>query len=267
MTGGPDLLPADDRGLGYGDGLFETLRFTGGRAPLAPRHCRRMAAGARRLGIPFDEDAWWRALDAAVAGGGEGVAKLILTRGSGGRGYRPPARPRPRLLWQRHPLVARPARQYRDGLVLGVAATRLSDQPALAGLKHLNRLEQVLAAGETARQGWDEALMLDRQGRPMSLTSMNLFAVCDGELRTPPLARAGVHGVMRGLILDDLASAQGLMVRQRPLTLAHMRQAEEVFACNSVAGIMPVRKLGLWNWSAGPVTAALATAVGRLFES
>jgi 4-amino-4-deoxychorismate lyase len=262
MTGSVGV-PADDRGLAYGDGLFETLRITtDGRVPLAEWHHARMALGARRLGIPFDEVHWWRALD-ALREQGAGVGKLLLTRGSGGRGYAPPARPQPRLLSRHHPLSQRPARQYDPGLVTGIAPIRLADQPALAGIKHANRLEQVLARREAERQGWDEALVCDAAGRPGCLTSMNLFAVVDGELRTPPVDRCGVAGVLRSWLLE-----QGdRPVRIRPLTLAALGRADEVFATNAVAGVLPVATLGVWRWSPGPVTRALMDATEKLFAS
>lgn len=260
-------VPADDRGLAYGDGLFETLRITAAaRVPLAEWHCARMADGARRLGIPFDEQHWWQALDELRAQGA-GVGKLLLTRGSGGRGYEPPARPRPRLLRWHHPLTQRPRHHYDPGLITGAAPIRLADQPALAGIKHANRLEQVLARREAERQGWDEALVCDAAGRPRCLTSMNLYTVVGGEIRTPPVDRCGVAGVLRSWLLEN---AQGIVerpVRVRPLTMAALGRADEVFASNAVAGVLPVATLGVWRWSPGPVTRALMDATEKLFTS
>lgn len=266
MTGAVGV-PADDRGLAYGDGLFETLRITdSGRVPLAERHYARMATGARRLGIPFDEQHWWRALD-EVRAPGAGVGKLLLTRGSGGRGYVPPARPRPRLLNRHHSLAPRPAHQHDPGLVTGTAPLRLAEQPVLAGLKHANRLEQVLARREAERQGWDEALLCDAAGRPLALTTMNLFALIDGEVRTPPVDRCGVAGVMRAWVLQHAPAITATPVRVRPLSLAALARAEEVFATNAVAGVLPVATLGVWHWSPGAVTRALMDATETLFAS
>lgn len=265
MTLLPETVPADDRGLAYGDGCFETLRVSGYRAPLAALHFSRMAQGARRLDIGFDASLWWRTLEKLIreAPAANGVVKLILTRGCGGRGYLPPSSPRPRLLGQWHPLPAKPDAR---GLVLTLASRRLADQPALAGIKHLNRLEQVLARHEAARQGGHESLMLDSAGRPLELSAMNLFAVHDGILCTPSLERAGVAGVMRTLLLSEVAPRLGLPVRERALTLDMLRRSREVFASNSVAGVVPVRKLGLWNWPAGPDTLRLREAVEAYFE-
>ncbi len=262
----PGSVPADDRGLAYGDGLFETLRITEpGHVPLADAHRRRMVAGARRLGIPFDEQAWWRAIT-ALGDQGPGVGKLLLTRGSGGRGYAPPDRPEPRLLQRHSSLPVRPARHSESGLITGLAPARLGDQPELAGLKHANRLEQVLARREADRQGRDEALMLDAAGRPQCLTSMNLFAVSDGVIFTPPVDRAGVAGVMRAWILEAGAQQAGVPVRVQRLTLERLRTADEIFASNAVAGVLPVARLGVWSWPRGPVTSALMERAQELWS-
>lgn len=262
----PGSVPADDRGLAYGDGLFETIRITGeGRAPLARAHCRRMADGARHLRIPFDEADWWRALE-ELCGQGPGVAKLLLTRGSGGRGYAPPDSPEPRLLRRHQAVPAQPEHHQAAGLVTGLAPTRLPDQPGLAGIKHANRLEQVLARQEAERQGWDEALMLDAAGRPQCLTSMNLFAVMDGEVHTPRVDRAGVAGVLRAWILEQGALEVGVPMRVQKLTLERLRRADEIFVSNAVAGVLPVAKLGVWNWPRGPVTRAFMDQTRELLS-
>lgn len=261
MTGQVALT---DRGLAYGDGLFETLRLAPGAAPLAERHAARMAAGAARLGIPFDADRFWQAVDSLLAPAEEGVGKIILTRGSGGRGYAPPANPQPTWLLQRFPLQRRDPAWYTEGMELGVCVQRLSSNPALAGIKHLNRLEQVLAAGEVATHGWDDGVLLDVDGQPLELTSMNLFARFGSRLWTPDLSRAGVAGVARQWCLEQ-AAALGLETDHRPLRLSVLRDADEVFACNSVAGCLPVRKLAAWQWRAGETCRVLQTTFDKLF--
>lgn len=261
-------LPVTDRGLAYGDGCFETLRFRDGLFPLARYHRQRLVEGAARLGIPFDPDNFDRALEQARAGSaGEGVLKLVLTRGSGGRGYGAPPAPSPRLLCALHPLPQRSVTLRREGMELVLSPVRLAEQPALAGIKHLNRLEQVTARLAADRAGVDEALMPDSAGRPVELTSMNLFARFGDRLWTPPLDRCGVAGVARAHILSVLAPEAGLKVQMCPRTLSQLHTADEVFACNSVAGVVPVRKLGLWRWPAGDVTRALQDALERLWKS
>ena len=193
-------MAADDRGLAYGDGLFETMRAHGGTLPWWPRHRARLLAGARRLGFPFPLDAH---LDAVLADalaktvdafGGEAVIKLLLTRGAGARGYLPVEPIEPTLILTASPV---PAALDRS-LDVDVLALRLAVQPALAGLKHLNRLEQVLGAREAAERGLDDGLMADADGFITCSTRANVFARLDGRWVTPPLDRAGVAGIARG---------------------------------------------------------------------
>ena len=192
--------------------------------------------------------------------------KLILTRGSGGRGYAWPTPATPRLLASLHGLPARPASDYREGIQVGLCQQRLALQPAFAGLKHLNRLEQVMARGEVQRASWQEGLMCDMQGHPIELTSMNLFARFGERLWTPDLGQCGVAGVARGLIIEKLAHDQGLDVDVDSRPLSHLERADEVFACNSVAGILPVRTLMDRTWPVGESTLALQARLEQLFE-
>ncbi|KAF0802165.1 4-amino-4-deoxychorismate lyase [Alcanivorax xiamenensis] len=247
------MLSRSDRGLAYGDGLFETLRVSAdGRVPLWPRHRARMLAGARRLAIPLTEDRLERTLAARLRDhdGGAGVIKLVLTRGSGGRGYLPPERPQPTLFGQWFPFTEEPCAHLRHGVEIGLCDTVLPDDP-LAGLKHLNRLPQVVARAEAGRRGWREGLLLDRHRCPVEATSMNLFAVFGDLLWTPSLERAGVAGVARGWLLD-VARDQGWRVEVRARPLSHLRRADGIFLTNSIVGLLPVRKLAQWTWPVDP---------------
>jgi len=258
------MIPADDRGLAYGDGVFETVRLASTSAPLRALHRQRLQHGFTRLGLTADIHDFDRHLDALLATPGAGVAKLVVTRGSGGRGYAAPVPSAPRWVVQRFSRTA-PAPSLREqGLVLGIAEQRLTYQPALAGIKHLNRLEQVTARSAAQRAGWDEALMLDHLGRPHELTAMNLFARFGRCWWTPSLISAGVEGVARHWCLQQLAQA-GERVRHTPLALTQLRDADEVFACNSVAGVLPVRKLAVWQWPVGNTTRTLQHAFEQLF--
>lgn len=263
----PESLPVDDRGLAYGDGCFETLRVVRGRAPLAELHLSRLQQGAERLGIDVCPQALRRELNQALAGcSTDAVIKMILTRGSGGRGYRLPSSASPRLLLQTAALPVPGENLRRQGLALHLCSLHLSSQPILAGIKHLNRLEQVLARAETDRAGLDEGLLLNARGCPVELTAMNLFARFADTLWTPALNECGVSGVMRRYLLETLLPTSGFKaaVSERPLST--LRDADEVFACNSVVGILPVRKLGLWQWPVGELTASLQQSVDELWQ-
>ncbi|WP_177339202.1 aminodeoxychorismate lyase [Pseudomonas sp. EpS/L25] len=254
-----------DRGLAYGDGLFETIAVCRGQPRLLERHLQRLAAGCQRLCIPCDIvqlDAEIRAYAALL---GEGVAKLLLTRGDGLRGYAPPAEPEVRRLLLASPVPAYPAAHANEGIALYPCSTRLAHQPLLAGLKHLNRLEQVLARAEWRGTGYAEGLMLDQEGRPIEGVFSNLFLVHAGRLLTPALDRCGVAGVMRGLILD-IAAREGLGAEILPVSLDDLVQADEVFLCNSQFGIWPVRRYAAANWSVGPLTRKLQGSINEILE-
>lgn len=238
-----ETLPASDRGLQYGDGLFETIAVVAGRPALWERHLDRLARGCRRLAIP--EPAAATLADEATAlcdGVDDGVLKLLVTRGSGGRGYAPPRDSEPTRVLSVHPYPSYPSAHWETGVALRVCQQRLGSQPALAGLKHLNRLEQVLARGEWEDPGIAEGVMLSQNGCVVEGTMTNIFAVLNGVALTPPLDDAGVAGIMRAVVMERLRS-WGVDVREEPLELPRLAEAEEVFVTNSVIGIWPARSL------------------------
>lgn len=256
-----------DRGRSFGDGVFETLRVNGGQAPLREWHWRRLRIGAARLAIPFDERELNKKLDQALATAARAaVIKLMVSRGGAGRGYRVDPQAQGLLHCHSFPLVMPALEQRRDGLQLGLCQLRLAQQPLLAGIKHLNRLEQVLARREVDQAGWDEGMLLDQQGRVVELTAMNLFARFGQQWWTPDLSACGVAGVMREWLLSQqLGDFCGRQVRIDARPLSQLRVADELFACNSVAGILPVRKLGLWQWPLGRTSQLLQQRVDALF--
>lgn len=233
-------ISARDRGLHYGDGLFETMRLWQGQVPLLEHHLARLEGGSRRLGLTSPDAATWTEdLDRLLAGGpAEGVIRLVLTRGDGGRGYAPPEPAQSRRIVA---LYAPPAESPGE-LSVGVCKTRLGHSPALGGLKHLGRLEQVLAAREVAAAGWDEGLMLDESGQLIEATRHNLFYLRDGRLLTPPLENCGVAGIMRALLLEAMARA-GVSGGEAQLRYDELHEIEAMFLCNAVAGLRSVKSL------------------------
>lgn len=236
-----DRVDADDRGLAYGDGVFETMRWCDGVVPLWSRHCERLVLGCERLRMTVpDLTACEREIGRVAQGMAAAVVKLTITRGGGARGYAVPRdQPIRRIV---RASVAPPvsARDYRDGIVLRWCATPLGLNPALAGVKHLNRLEQVMARAEWDDPAIAEGLCRDVEGRVICATAANLFACVDGRWVTPAVTRCGVAGVLRGLILDR-APAAGIEVRD--MLPAEIERATEVFLCNSVRGVLPVRAI------------------------
>lgn len=249
-----EVVAANDRGVLYGDGLFETIRFERGRAPLWPRHMARLARGCERLWLPVPDAALlWREALAEMAGREHAVVRITLTRGAGARGYAQPAAVQATRIVAVSPLPRLEPAMYRDGIRLHLCATRLGEQPQLAGIKHLNRLEQVLARAEWNDPAIAEGLVCDTGGNAISATAANLFAVIDGAVVTPAVQRCGVAGVMRAELLDVLPR-----VAARDLPLVECMAAGEVFLSSSVRGILPVRAVGDTRFAApGPVTRAM----------
>jgi len=245
-----DTVAATDRGLAYGDGLFETIRLVDGVAPLWSRHMHRLADSCDRLRLPApDASQLWREARQASEGMTQAVVRITWTRGVGQRGYAPPAAPRPtRVVAAFAPPPTDPAAHAR-GVRVRLCTLRLAEQPQLAGMKHLNRLEQVLARAEWDDPAIADGVLCDSTGRVVCTTMANLFAVIDGELVTPALQRCGVAGVARAQIL-----AEAPQTRVIDLSPDDLHRASEVFTSSSVRGIVPVRALDAWTWTPGPVT-------------
>jgi 4-amino-4-deoxychorismate lyase len=227
-----------DRGLQYGDGLFETIAWRHGRPRFVDHHLERLAAGCARLGIPRPPEARLVEEMAEAAGRDTATVKVIVTRGSGPRGYRPPVEARPRRIvagFEAAPAAPGPWNAR-------LCTTRLGRNPALAGLKHLNRLEQVLARAEWEDAGVQEGLMLDDLGRVVCGTQSNLFAVERGRLLTPPVDECGVAGVMRRNVLA-WANCEGLDAAEVHLDAARLRAADEVFVTSALIGVRALASL------------------------
>ncbi len=247
-----------DRGLQYGDGLFETMAVQDGRARFIEWHLERLAEGARRLALRLPDEGELRGQIAAAWPGGRGVVKLILTRGPGGRGYRPQATAEPTCIAAGFEWPAWPASAWTEGVCLRFCRTRLARNPGLAGIKHLNRLEQVLARAEWDDERIAEGLMLDDLGRVISGTQSNLFAVVEGQLVTPPLDQCGVAGVMRRALCAWAARNASPAV-ERSLRPEELETASELLMTNALIGAWPVRELAGRQVPAGSLAARFKT--------
>jgi 4-amino-4-deoxychorismate lyase len=236
-------ISALDRGLAYGDGLFETLALIDGRPRLWRHHLQRLDYGCRRLGIPVPDAALLEAelqtLCRQHDGGGAGrlVGKITVTRGQGARGYRPRALTPTRIVsvsaWPDYP----PERA--NGIRVRWCRSRLSVNPLLAGIKHLNRLDQVMASREWDDPAIAEGLMCAQDGSVIEGTQSNLFIVRQGTLLTAALDDCGVAGIVRQLICDDVIDHR-LPIDVRALSIDDVVSADEVFVCNALIGIWPV---------------------------
>jgi len=265
-----------DRAFAYGDGVFETCRVRQGRIPLWDYHVQRLTRACSRLSISFDPQvlAQYQAelfAHPALRQLDDAVFKLVVSRGLPQnpqlRGYRIAGDYNTTYCLSLTPAKPLQAAQYLQGVRLRVCNLRLASSPLLAGLKHLNRLEQVLARSEWADE-YDEGLLLDQQGSVIEATSANIFIRVGGRWLTPDLSTAGVAGVMRQYLLEQLLPEMGEGVDVVTLNLADLAAAEEVFVCNSVMGIWPVLSIqGIATvWQPGVQTRRLQAVLGARFE-
>ncbi|MBL1263857.1 aminodeoxychorismate lyase [Candidatus Methylomicrobium oryzae] len=250
-----ETLSVSDRGLQYGDGLFETIEIKDCRPVFFDLHLKRLEAGCLRLGLPFPSSG----LLAEEAGTlcrespAQAVLKIIVTAGSGGRGYRRPEAIETARILSLHPFPDYPATFGTEGIRARICAIRLGINPALAGLKHLNRLEQVLARAEWSDPAIQEGLMLDSAGHLIEGTMSNLFYVRNGALYTASLEQCGIAGIIRELIIR-LATRHRFAVTELSYTFEQLASADEIFVCNSIIGIWPVRQIEQIALRSGPIT-------------
>jgi 4-amino-4-deoxychorismate lyase len=259
-----DAPLARDRGLFYGDGLFETIAVIEGQMPMLELHLRRLKQGCERLYLPPPDEALLRdeLMQVAASGPSPAIVKLIYTRGAASRGYPLPETVKARRLLYRFDWPSHPSDWWRQGIVVRVCELRLAEQPFFAGLKTLNRLEQVMARAEWHDTAIQEGIMLDQQGKVIEGTMSNVFAVKAGELSTPSLEHCGVAGVMREKVIE-ITTQKGIPCHITRLGLDDLKQADEVFMTNSVIGIWPVRDLAGTSLGPGPFTRELQSVVSQ----
>ena len=246
-----DRIPASDRGLNYGDGLFETLAVFGGTPRFWQGHVDKLSAGCEQLGLPVTPQAvLLREVQTVSAGQPKSVVKIMVTRGSSGMGYPAESAPRANRIVSSWPWPGDPGHLHEAGIDTRLCDLRLGIQPALAGLRHLNRLEQVMARMEWSDRNIHEGVLLDPEDNLVTAISSNIFIVHSGRLLTPRLDRCGIRGVLRTAILSAFRDR----CEQRRISLDMLPEAEEIFVCNAVRGVFPVRRIDHWEFDVGPVT-------------
>jgi 4-amino-4-deoxychorismate lyase len=241
-------------------GIFETLAVINGRPRLLQRHLKRLFDGCIRLGMRAPVEAELVAEIAAQAAlPGTGVVKIIVPGGDSAD------RDSAQRLVRAEPPRQRPPAWVSEGVAIITCRTRLALQPELAGLKLLDRSAQALARREWTADSIAEGLMLDQDGRLISGTMTNVYAVIDGAVCTPALTRCGVAGVMRAELLEAWqSSGQASIVRD--LDPAELAAASELFVSNALIGVWPVRRLDRYAFHVGPVARAAATWVQRIVK-
>jgi len=256
-----DTIGIGDRGLAFGDGVFRTIAVRAGR-PLNLRwHLRRLASDCAALGLPVPGEALLAGEIAQVAPG-DGVVKVILTRGDSTRGYAPVPGAAPTRIVAGFPPVRHEASRARDGVAVRRCSLTLSEQPRLAGVKSLNRLENVLARAEWDDVSIAEGLLGDPRGHVVEGVVSNVFVVKDQRVRTPELTRCGVIGAQRERV-RELLGAAGVECSEADIGWDELEAADEVFLTNSLIDAWPVARLGSRTWPVGPVTRRVQAMIAQ----
>ncbi|MDH5327367.1 MAG: aminodeoxychorismate lyase [Gammaproteobacteria bacterium] len=249
-----DQISASDRGLFYGDGLFETVRVQQGHLCLWSLHLQRLRSGCERLGIAVpDSTLLEHEAVSLLCGEDLEVIKIIVTRGVGQRGFAVTGTESPTRIVMHQKFPRYKSDFWRSGIRMRFCRTRLAIQPALAGLKHLNCLQQVLARREWDDPEIQEGIMLNNDNEVVEGCMSNIFLVKNNRIMTPDLSLCGVAGVMRHHILK-LAQDLGIELDITSVTPQDLRDAEEIFVSNSLIGVWPVRQLEQHLYTVGPIT-------------
>ena len=238
-----DVISVQDRGLQFGDGVFETIAVKSGELLCRKAHFDRLEAGCRHLSIVCPDrslleqetDRLCESLDSAVL-------KVVVTRGTGGRGFQPPENISANRILTVHKRPVYPSAYYNEGIESCICRRRITHHPDLGGIKHLNRLDQVLLRHEIAATPYPEGVVLDPYDNVIEGSMSNIFMVKQGKLITPDLARCGIAGVIRKSIIE-LNETAGAETGIRAIKPEELYEADEVFYCNSLIGVWPVRRI------------------------
>lgn len=257
------FIDALDRGLAYGDGVFRTMRAAAGRIPYWRMHYAKLAHDCGRLALDCPSEAvLLEDIARLLAVARDCIVKVVITRGAGGRGYAPPTDALPMRIVASFPLPRIPADRDATGIDARWCRTQVTMQPALAGVKHLNRLDSVLARGEWNNGEHAEGLMLDRDGWVIQGTMSNVFIVERDQLTTPVLDAAGVAGVQRERLMA-LAAQVGLECVEDRISAQRLLGADQVYVSNSVIGLWWLARLDDRCWERLDVTRLLLESIAR----
>jgi len=254
-----EIRPADPagRGLQYGDGLFETVAIRNGKPRLWRYHIERLVRGCARLGLAAPHERLERELELVLRrcelDTAYCIAKIIVSAADTDRGYGRTMPSQTNVTIGLFPSTPADKQNYLDGVSTMLCETRLATGSPVAGLKSLNRVEQVLARSECLQSGVFEGFTRDADNRLICGTISNMFIVQNTTVCTPSLVRCGVAGTMRQLVID-LMDREGEGVEVRDLIEEDLATADEVFIANSQMGALPVRCCGDYTWSVGDRT-------------
>jgi len=263
-----------DRGFAYGDGVFETCRMINAKIPLWDFHKERLLNSCEKLSIKVELQLIQTQLDDLISSLGaddlNATIKITITRGQGGRGYNVPNDVSPTIVIGVFAAASFPEYYFSKGVSTQICKLRLSRSQYLAGLKHLNRLEQILARAEWNDENIAEGILFDTHNYLVEGVFSNIFLVKNSELFTPDLSESGVAGVMRRVIVENIAPELAIKTHIGRYDFQDLINADEVFLCNSNYGIWPVREILMEQpkgFIAGDITRELQTHLSKIFVS
>ena len=257
-----------DRGLQYGDGCLETVRILFNKPILWSEHLKRLkyACKTLQLSVNFDLLKSEVAQLIRVNKATNVILKIIITRGEGGRGYAPTVQSDCTRILQ---LIDYIAPSTNSGARVVVCRHRLSNNSFLGGIKHLNRIDQVLASAQIPAD-CDEGLCMDEAGYVIEGCKSNLLFAIDNKLVSPDLSKSGVEGVMLDHLIDEFR-VKGIAVIRRTISMRQLKRADEILLCNSVFGVWPIAEIQNEDWritlKEKPFTAAALEIQSKLFRN
>ena len=262
-----EYVSVTDRGLHYGDGVFETIACVGNSAVFIQQHLNRMEYGARKLNIPFpDRQLFLDDINCLLRGSNSNsIIKLILTRGRGKRGYRYEKTQIPTRICMLSAWPDYVAHWREHGITTRFCQTQVSVNPQLAGIKSLNRLDSVLASSELG-PAFNEGFLSDIDGNVIEGSMSNIFIVSNGTLVTPDLSRCGVNGIMREQIID-IAQNSSIKVETRNITRDELLESREIFISNSVIGVCVVKQLEKQSYNTDTMTRTINRILDKRIEA
>jgi branched-chain amino acid aminotransferase len=236
----PELLSVQ-RGLYYGDALFESIRVFGGRIPLMAAHWERLSGGLQAWGyaLPTHWSADFFEKEILRAAFGDARVRLTIWRSPGGLYF--PQDDTPQFLISAAELSSSTFDGYADGLSIGLCQGVRLSVDSLSGWKTPNGARYVAAAKEAYARGWDDAIILNSRERICEATSSNIFWIADHQVCTVPLSDGPVTGILRNLLLHLLPEA-GYKVVEKSASFEELKAADEVFLTNAVRGIRRVAR-------------------------
>lgn len=252
-----DLINVLDRGLQYGDGLFETIAIFQNELLCWDEHIARLVQGCERLKLSTPDVQQLKNEALSFSSSAEkAVLKIILTRGQGGRGYAPPDKTDVTRIVALYPWPQHPAENTDSGINTRLCQIRYSQNPLLAGIKHLNRLEQVLARSEWDDTDICEGIVMDTDDNIIEGTMSNIFYAKGNTLFTPDLSASGIKGIIRQKIIE-LSANLNIEISIQKIALPELLDADEIFICNSIIGVWPVKRIDVQEYQPGKMTALI----------